>query len=128
MTQLGGAATHYGVLYQALGTIDAPFTISSRGAADNPETITLTVEPRGGGGDTIAASPQGRTVMQFKARSDHRTWSLNEIIDDALSDLYRAVPNEPDARSEYLLITEGREGAIEESFEILSPPERGCCS
>lgn len=115
MTQPGGAATHYGVLYQALGTIDAAFTISSRGDADNPETITLTVEPRGGGGDTIAASLQGRTVMQFKARGDHRAWSLNEIIDDALRDLYRAVPNEPDARSEYLLISEGRRGTIEEA-------------
>lgn len=83
MTQPGGAATHYGLLYQALGTVDALFTISSRGDADDPETVTLTIEPRGGGADAIAASLQRRTVMQFKARGDHQTWSLTEIIDDA---------------------------------------------
>jgi hypothetical protein len=115
MTQPGGAATHYGILFQALGTIDAAFAISSRGDADNPETVTLTVEPRGGGGDTIAARAQCRTVMQFKARGDYRTWSINEIIDDALRDLFRAVPNEPDSRSEYVLVTEGREGDIQEA-------------
>ncbi|HEV7238745.1 MAG TPA: hypothetical protein VGQ36_05855 [Thermoanaerobaculia bacterium] len=115
MTQPGGAATHYGILYQALGTIDASFTISSRGDIDDPDTVTLTIEPRGGGGDAIAASAQRRTVMQFKARGDYRTWSLNEIIDDVLRDLYRAVPNEPSPPSEYLLITEGREGDIKEA-------------
>jgi hypothetical protein len=115
MAQPGGAATHYGILYQALGTIDASFTISSRGDADDPETVTLTVEPLGGGGDAVALSAQRRTVMQFKARGDHRTWSLNEIIDDVLRDLYRAVPTEHHSRSDYLLITEGREGDIKDA-------------
>lgn len=113
MTQHGGAATHYGVLYQALGTIDAGFTICSTGKAEDPDTITLTVEPSGGGGDTIASQSGLRRVMQFKARGDYRTWSLNEIINDALRDLYQAVSSEPDTSSEYLLITEGREGQIE---------------
>jgi hypothetical protein len=115
MTQSGGAGTHYGILYQTLSTIDAAFTIDSRGDELDPETVTLIVEPRGGGGDVVASNARRRPVLQFKARGDHGTWSLNEIIDDALSDLYRAVPPEPDSCSEYLLVTEGREGDIEEA-------------
>src|SRR5262249_1477627 len=77
----------------------------------DPETVTMVVEPRGGGGDAVASDGRRRSVMQFKARGDHRTWSVNEIIDDALVDLYRAVPLEPASRSEYLLVTDGLEGS-----------------
>jgi hypothetical protein len=119
MISSGGAGTHYGVLYQALGTLDATLGIASQGNPSDPKAITLiVVEPWGGGGDMAAKSGTRRTFFQFKARGDHRTWSLNELLDDALSDLYRAVQPELEDCCEYLLVTEGREGRIEEARQF----------
>lgn len=118
-TQAGGAATHYGILYQVMNSADVALSVQTTGDATDPDAVTLLVEPRGGGGDVVAEVPQGRTVYQFKARSDRGTWSLNQIIDDVLPDLFKAVPLNPAGDgSEYVFVTEGREGDISEAKEF----------
>jgi hypothetical protein len=118
-TQAGGAATHYGILYQVMNSADVALSIETTGDATDPDAVTLLVEPRGGGGDMVARATHGRTVYQFKARSDHGTWSLNEIIDEVLPDLFKAVPPNPDGDlSEYVFVTEGRDGDISHAKEL----------
>jgi hypothetical protein len=52
---------------------------------------TLILEPQGGGGDLQETSKAVRTVQQLKARSGGGTWSLREIVESVLPDLYLAI-------------------------------------
>lgn len=50
-------------------------------------------------------------MKQWKARSDGGTWSLAELIDEVLPDLYRAVDGSAlDSSVVYRFVTEGRRG------------------
>ena len=75
--------------------------------------VILRLEPIGGGGDLQEISAAGTIVEQVKARSDGGAWSLREVIDGVLPDLYRA---DPPATS-YRFITEGKRGGWERVYE-----------
>jgi hypothetical protein len=68
----------------------------------------LRLEPSEGG-DVEEHSDGRRVVVQLKSRPDCGTWSLREVVEDVLPDLYKAVdPQTP--QTEYRLVTEGRMG------------------
>ncbi len=128
MTQAGGSATINGVLYQILGSIDwaVRIRLSATVESDDFSKALLILEPAGGGGDVVIKWDTGRIVEQWKAKSDHKTWSLAKVIDTVIPDLYLSVSvNHLDAKSEYRFITEGRRGnweRAEEFFKSLNPP------
>ncbi|NQT14650.1 MAG: hypothetical protein HQ582_17975 [Planctomycetes bacterium] len=69
---------------------------------------TLILEPADGG-DQQEEFGIRRVVVQLKARSDDRTWSLQDLVTEVLPDLYRAVDlTRPETT--YCFVTEGRRG------------------
>lgn len=121
MTQPGGSATLYGVLYQLLGTAHwaAKIQLVIAGRHDTWDDARLTIEPTGGGGDTRVESAQRRIVEQWKAKSDAGSWSLARVIAGVLPDLYRAVDlSSKTPPTEYRFVTEGHRGqwALAEQF------------
>jgi len=118
MSQPGGSATIYGVLYQILGSIHwaSSFRLTARRAGDELIEAQLILEPAGGGGDIRVQSSAKRLVEQWKARSDRGAWSLQKIIQDVIPDLYCAVEeNKLDEYSEYRCVTEGHRSRWEEA-------------
>lgn len=115
----------YGVLYQILGTVHWAAEIRLRAASTGSDLgdAQLHIEPLGGGGDLRIEGGPCRIVEQWKARSDGGTWSLAELIDEVLPDLYRAVDASAlDSSAIYRFVTEGRRGRwgdAQEFFESL---------
>ncbi|MGO9598553.1 MAG: hypothetical protein ACLP7Q_11240 [Isosphaeraceae bacterium] len=108
----GGPSTINGVLYQMLWTLLRTMEIHARNCPPDARSgeilgATLILEPRGGGGDLQETGESGRTVQQLKARSGGGTWSLREVVETVLPDLYLAVDLEQPETS-YVFITEGR--------------------
>jgi hypothetical protein len=118
MAGAGGAATINGILFQFLGTLARTARLELD-AIQNDETanrVLLSIEPSGGGGDLQIHFPRKRIIEQWKARTGGGTWSLREIIEGVLVDLYRAVDDAnlwPD--DEYLFVTQGRRGSWSEA-------------
>ncbi|MBI2839444.1 MAG: HEAT repeat domain-containing protein [Acidobacteria bacterium] len=114
MPQSGGSAAIYGILYQILGSIhwaaylcvDLPVTDTGE-----IESTSLILEPRHGGGDIQVQSPHRRIVEQWKAKSSQGTWSLVDLVERVLPDLYLAVDDSNlGDLVEYRFVTEGRRG------------------
>lgn len=120
MAKPGGSATINGILFQLLGALAR----AARLHLHNDETadcVLLRIEPSGGGGDLQIQYPRKRIVEQWKAKTGGGTWSLRQIIDNVLVDLYRAVDDAhlgPD--DEYLFVTEGRRGSWSEAEEFFA--------
>lgn len=113
MSQSGGSATINGILYQLLGAIDRAVNIRLQATWQDGDIVdpTLVIEPVGGGGDLRIYFPHKQIVEQWKAKSDHGTWSLQEVITAVIPDLYLAVhADRLDDQSEYTFVTEGRRG------------------
>lgn len=73
----------------------------------------IILEPFGGGGDQQQINNTTRIVEQLKTRSSNGTWSLREIVEDVLPDLYKAIdPEQPN--TQYHFITDGRIGDCKE--------------
>ena len=109
----GGSATINGVLYQLLWSL----LRASRARFDSPVTdddgtlnqVTLVLEPVGGGGDLVVAEGRRKTAEQLKARPDGSTWSLREVVESVIPDLYLAC-TEPTETMSFRFVTEGRMG------------------
>src|ERR1700686_766096 len=118
MAKPGGSATINGILFQVLGALAraAQLQVDATLHDETADRILLRIEPSGGGGDLQIHFPTKRIVEQWKARTGGGTWSLRNIIDDVLVDLYRAVEDAnlcPD--NQYLFVTEGRRGVWSEA-------------
>ncbi len=113
MTKPGGPANINGILYQALQSLGwvARFTLSGTG-----EGTLLIAEPKGG--DLEVRYPFQRTISQFKASDKVGTWSLTELIDQVLPDLYLAVDTKNAQKASYVFVTEGRIGSWTRAYEF----------
>ncbi len=112
----GGAATHKGIWYQALWcALQATHTDFETSDAG----LRLVLEPEGG--DAWLERSNNRRVVQLK--TTHReTWSLREVVENVLPDLYRAVGDDLSQLSTYEFVSEGRSGrwdAVLTFFESL---------
>ncbi len=103
--ETGGAATHKGIWYQALW---CAFQAAST-QIETSETggVKLILEPFGG--DAWLEQPGHRRVVQLKT-AYRGTWSLKEVVEDVLPDLYRAVELRKTGKVTYEFVTEGRLG------------------
>jgi len=115
----GGPSTNNGVLLQLLWSLLRTTRLRvSQCQQDNTngEVIEafLRLEPIGGGGDIQEKRPSEIIVEQVKARSDGSAWSLREVIDEVLPDLYRADP----PATQYRFITEGKMGRWERVYNF----------
>jgi hypothetical protein len=113
MAKRGGSSTVHGVLYQLLWSLlrtsEARILGSSLASNDGEEySVTVTLEPEGGGGDLQINAPDAIAVEQIKSRGRNRTWSLSEIVEDVLPDLYIAARQPWPKR--FRFITDGRIG------------------
>jgi hypothetical protein len=118
----GGSATINGVLYQLLWSLLRAARLSVTTCDRDEEndrlrSAILVLEPLGGGGDLQEIGTASRIVEQVKARSGGSTWSLSEVVEEVLPDLYCAVgPDE--LASTYRFVTEGRIGRWEEVYSF----------
>ncbi len=112
MPQPGGSATLYGVLYQVLTNLDWALNVRMHDAVvdqDELLQVWLTLEPEGGGGDFRAELHGHRVVVQCKSRRTRRAWSLTDLVEDILPDLYLAIGPPPwDLEEAFVFLTEGR--------------------
>jgi hypothetical protein len=125
MVASGGAATINGVLYQLLGTIHRAASLRvgmSSTPSGDVNGAMLVIEPLGGGGDLQIHFPSHTVIEQWKAKGDG-TWSLNDIVEHVLPDLYLAVRLE-DEGAVYRFVTEGRQGDWVESQAFFQSLDR----
>src|ERR1043165_5549779 len=104
----GGSANLYGVLYQILQTLSWTLNFHLRSTDVEKTSITLILEPRFGG-DLQIAFPTHRLVQQHKTRSGDRTWSLTDVVNDVLPDLYLSVEH-TNSNDRFEFITDARMG------------------
>jgi HEAT repeat protein len=118
MSQAGGSSTINGILYQILACLDWAVSLSINATLDKDDfsEAYLIIEPAGGGGDIRIETQSKRIVEQWKAKSNYGTWSLNQIIEEVIPDLYLAVSCQSAVNSEYYFVTEGRKGTWKEAF------------
>jgi hypothetical protein len=121
----GGASNIHGILYQMLWCLlraaKIRFMAPLATPVDQHHSVRLLLEPRGGGDVQLINSNQ-KQVVQIKTRGDLGTWSLRELIDEILPDLYQAV-NLKDQKLSYLFLTDGRRGRwaeVEAFFKSLA--------
>lgn len=111
----GGPSTINGILYQMLYAL---FTVSKL-RIDQIEKdkdineIRLILEPMGGGGDQRIVRNNQYIVEQLKARTTNKPWSLKEIIESVLPDLYKAVDVNK-SNCSYKFVTESQMGEWED--------------
>ncbi len=126
----GGSATVNGVLYQMLWTLlrASRATLAKSPLVENDELqeVTIVVEPSGGGGDLVAQSAGKRSVEQIKARPDGRTWSLREVVESVIPDLYLATINDR-SDAEFRFITEGRIGTWKKEYDFFRSIASSTC-
>lgn len=126
----GGSATVNGVLYQMLWTLlrasRARLINQTRLDDGQLQEVTLVLEPSGGGGDLVVETAGMRYVEQLKARSDGSTWSLRDVVEKVIPDLYLANLKD-DSPAQYRFVTEGRMGRWGKEYSFFrsiscSPP------
>jgi hypothetical protein len=111
MVPPGGSATLYGVLYQLLASVHhtVKLRLAVREQGQKILGARLVVEPAGGGGDLRIELPGQRIVEQWKARTTGRSWTLKQIGEKVLPDLYKDRNlDSPDDQTIYVFATEGR--------------------
>lgn len=93
-TPKGGPSTINGVLFQMLWSLLRAGTIEASCKWDPTSSeissATLVLEPSNGG-DLQIHSAGSREVEQMKTRTTGDSWSIKELVDDVLPDLYRAI-------------------------------------
>jgi len=109
----GGPSTVNGILCQLLWTLLTAVRFKIIESDADPDRLsatraTLIVEPKDGG-DLQHVSAKGRRIQQVKMRSGRGSWSLVEVIDSVLPDLYKAVDLTRSA-DHYEFITNGHRG------------------
>jgi hypothetical protein len=116
---VGGAATNKGIWYQALWCVlqATAARIETFGHPSPADRVQLVLEPFGG--DAIVQRPGGRRIVQLKTLA-HGTWSLKDVVEQVLPDLYRAVEVR-DADATYEFVTEGRFGQWEPVRRFFEP-------
>ncbi|HYK02226.1 MAG TPA: HEAT repeat domain-containing protein [Thermoanaerobaculia bacterium] len=114
MVPPGGPAALYGFLFQILRTAEWALKIDVHAPEKTTTNVTIIAEPPGG--DVDIRFPTRRLVQQFKVR-DEGTWSLAEIVEKTLPDLYRAIVDEQE-EVQYQFVTNGRMGAWAAAYEF----------
>jgi hypothetical protein len=106
----GGPAAINGVVYQLLWSLLAVakgMVTGQRGVHDGViDELVVVLEPIGGGGDLVLDTGRRWAVEQVKARSTGAPWSLREVINSVIPDLYLASDRAPPG-SVYRFVTEG---------------------
>jgi len=113
MPEPGGPAAIHGILYQILANLwrVSEIQLDAKVQGQEVRSARLILEPKGGGGDTRYEGEGVRIIEQYKTRGHNRTWSLRELIEDVLPDLFVAVdPERLTEVSTYRFVTEGRCG------------------
>jgi HEAT repeat protein len=108
----GGPATINGIIFQILWCLTETSRLHFEDSdlvpdSENFAHATLVLEPLGGGGDALVHEGIER-VVQLKTKSDLGTWSLRELVDDVLPDLYKR--SDLETVREFEFITDGRMG------------------
>src|SRR5579871_5526013 len=116
----GGPATINGIVYQLLWSLLRSSQIHVERTDLSPDatsgtSVTLILEPVGGGGDIQEHTPDGRRIQQLKAGT--HSWSLQDIVADVLPDLYLEVDIDRSERS-YEFVTEGWRGNWKEACDF----------
>ena len=121
----GGPSAIRGILYQVLYSLSIfgeLYVLAPLSSKANFEGTTIVLEPSTGGDHQVITSVS-RKVEQLKIRTDGEgTWSLKEIIESVLPDLYRAVDFGM-VETDFVLVTEGRRGGwakVEDFFADLT--------
>jgi hypothetical protein len=97
------------MLWSLVRASRAHLSMSKSDGTGQIEKILLKLEPVGGGGDLVVTEG-GRTVVeQLKARPDGGPWSLREIVEAVLPDLYVACGASAED-TDFRFVTEGRMG------------------
>jgi hypothetical protein len=115
MPESGGPAAIYGFLYQILANLWRVSEIRLKAKLDGQEirSARLILEPKGGG-DTRYEGDGIRVVEQYKTRGGNRTWSLKELIEGVLRNLFLDLddldPNWHTGPGKYRFVTDGRCG------------------
>lgn len=110
----GGPATINGVLYQMIWSLLRTSRLRILDCKQAPggnaiAQAVLVLEPSGGGGDLRLSGPDGVIVEQVKARPGGRPWSLREVVESVLPDLFLAIDLSNPNRC-YRFVTEGQIG------------------
>jgi hypothetical protein len=108
----GGSATINGVLYQMLYSLLTAIKHKIQVKTPlkhNASGITILLEPQCGGGDIQTLSKDFYIVEQIKSKSTGTTWSLKQIIEDVLPDLFLAVDLNK-TNTKFRFVTEGKMG------------------
>ncbi|MCH7687806.1 MAG: hypothetical protein IH899_14170, partial [Planctomycetes bacterium] len=123
----GGPATINGILYQLLWSLlsasRARIKSVSTNASGKFEEVFLTLEPAGGGGDLVVTEGPRRIVEQLKARPDGGKWSLREVVEDVIPDLYLGC-SDTETNSTFRFVTEGRMGRWESVYKFFQSLRR----
>jgi hypothetical protein len=90
MPEAGGSAAIYGILYQILANLwrVSEIRLKAKLAGQEIQSALLILEPKWGGGDARYEGDGIRVVEQYKTRSGNRTWSLKDLIEDVLPNLF----------------------------------------
>ncbi len=108
---VGGSATARGIWFQALYVLlqaaEARVHRTGDEGDTSPANLQIVLEPHGG--DARFEMPTSRRVVQLKSRVRGEPWSLKELVEEVLPDLYRAV-DLADEQITYEFVTEGRLG------------------
>ncbi len=115
MSEPGGSAALNGFLYQIFANLHyiSEIQLSATLDGENIQSARLILEPQGGGGDARYEGKNVRIVDQYKTRTGDRTWSLNDLIQEVLPDLFLAVDaNRLHEPCRYRFVTDGRRGRL----------------
>lgn len=112
----GGPTNLTGIHYQLLVTFreasSAVRVERHKGKGARLVDVTLVIEPRGGG-DTSFLQDEVHWIQQIKLRS--RPWSLSQLVEKVLPDLFRSYCSNPGV-SRVELVTNGRLAEKSEGF------------
>lgn len=108
MVPRGGSATLYGVLYQLLASVHHAVRLRLLRREQKVLGAKVIVEPTGGGGDLRIELAGQRIVEQWKARTTGDPWSLSQIVEKVIPDLYvDPALGIPGDNTTYVFATEG---------------------
>jgi hypothetical protein len=124
MVGSGGPGNIHGIIFQILRTAQWAVRLRLTTTPGNLRTARLIAEPQSGG-DLQTRFPDlqfsdRRVVQQFKTRSGDRTWSLQEVVEEVLPDLYRAVDLAALPQTRFEFVTDGRMGNWRAAMEFFA--------